>query len=216
MTFPKDQKNKVSAYLLFLSGFQLIFKSTLLWATPPPKECIGTPPSDFTSSFPAFPLGESAWILCIIALIIPIYSHIQCKDLLIKSQDLDSSSNPLNYEGNQRRQRWCFGFTLTGMLISVGSSLFFLLLLFTGFFRNDCHFCQLNRPQPRAIILEEIKLVGIMLIITTVYLLLIRRVSRSPLFQHGLTLLVIPLGLITWIILLNLGNQAYLGAYCTP
>ena len=215
MMFLKKSPNQVRSALSAILGVYILFDQTSSWATPPPKECIGTPPMGFTPTFPSFPLGESAWILFGLALFIPIYSHIQCKTRL-HSQEVKSSNAEVSVTSNQKQKRWCYGLTLIGILTALGSTLFFLLLLFTGVFRNDCHFCQLGRPQPRMTIVDELELIGIMFVGVICSFFLIRRFVRSPLFQHGLMIFHIPLGLLIWIMLLSWGNQRHLAAYCLP
>ena len=187
-----------------LSGIGVFISSFQAEASPPPQTCSGQPPIGFEEAYPSFPLGHATWFLVLLALILPIYSHIQCQ-----RQDAH-----LTTDSSKKRTRLNLIFTLLGALSALGTLLLFFSLMMMGLFRNDCHFCQLTRPPITWI--NEISLVSIFSLILGVLLYIIRKGIPNPFYKHILTLTLVPFGFILWLILLMSSNHTYLEMYCLP
>ena len=152
----------------------------------------------FEVAYPDLPIGIYGWILLIFGVVLIIHAHL-------------SARRSLDDEAYQRHKLKMWVMTVISSVFLIGSVMVWLLMLVAGFFRTDCMFCTVDRPTLGA--LDELKLV-VTTIIPVMGLRWIFRLVPSPLISQGLTIFLIPVGLMIWTALVRFAANDYLTTYC--
>ena len=181
-----------------ISFLSVIIIPFIAGATPPPQVCVGEAPAGYEVAYPMFSLGYLSWSLVLLGFYLSFSSHQKAKQELQKRQ-VTFSRIALTLP------------TVMGIFLTICVTSLSLMMFFTGFFRNDCHFCIVNRP--KITFISELWIV----IPTLSVSLLLKRLFQwipLPMVRHYSHLLLIIITWFMWLLSTLFNNAWYLKTYC--
>lgn len=169
-------------------------------ATPPPEPCPETAPAGFEAAYPDLWIGHGSWLMLAASLALLVYSAVHA----FRSLEAPRQTQPL---------LGLAAGSLLGVGAVAGSVFFSLMLAVMTFFRNNCLFCAVDRPQ--VALAGEFLIIAVVLgSLAAVTFLLHKTMSTRPVLRNVLISLLIPPGFVTWMALVLFSNSTYINTYC--